>query len=199
MLKLPLKPARGFTLIEMMIGITLLAILMALAVPNFSRWIRNLEIRGTAEAVLSGLTLARTEAVKKNTVVYFQLIDTIDEDCELNPSGPHWVVSLGEAAGRCNVAPSDTESPRIVQIHDGNQGGGNRARITAGQSLFTFNGLGRLTSTAAGILVSDADGEEGCVSADGGKARCLRIEVNAGGVIRMCDPALPSTDTQGCG
>jgi type IV fimbrial biogenesis protein FimT len=192
-----LKFSRGATLIELMVGVVILAILTTIAVPSFSQWVKNMRIRTVAEAVLSGLTLARTEALNRNTAMRFQLTDTVDGDCALSASGPHWVVSRDDAEGMCGAAPSDTETPRIVQIHDGTQGSGDKAKIAAGQNLFTFNGLGRLITPAADILVSDAEGGEKCVS-DGGKARCLRIQITTGGGIRMCDPALPATDTQGC-
>ena len=197
MLKLALKPVRGFTLVEMMIGVVLLAILVAMAVPNFSLWIRNMGIRTTAESLLSGLQLARGEALKRNTVTRFQLMSTLDGGCALSASGPHWVVSHDSAVGLCGVGPSDTDEPRIVRLYDGTQAGGKRTLISAGQSLFTFNGLGRLTSPSANVLVSGSEGQGACASG-GGDARCLRIEVSAGGDVRLCDPALPNTDPQGC-
>jgi type IV fimbrial biogenesis protein FimT len=196
-----LKISRGFTLVEMMIGVALLAILMSLAVPNFSMWIKNLGIRTAAESIQSGLTLARNEALKRNTTLRFQLTTSVDENCALydGSTGPNWawVVSRDDAASLCGVAASETVAPRIVQAYDGTQSGGDKVRVDTDESLFTFNGLGRLTSSPANILVTGAEGKERCAS-ESGKARCLRVEVTRGG-IRMCDPALPGTDTQACG
>ena len=197
MLSPALKPARGFTLVEMMIGLALLAILITMAAPSFSLWIRNMGIRATAESLLSGLQLARAEALKRNAATRFQLMSTLDGGCTLSANGPHWVVSHDDAVGLCGAAPSDTDEPRIVRRYDASQAGGRQTRISAGQSLFTFNGLGRLTSPSANILVSGSEGQGACAS-EGGGARCLRIEVSAGGDVRLCDPALPNTDPQGC-
>ena len=57
----------GFTLIELMIVIAITAILTALAVPSFSVTLDNQRISGAAEAVLSDLRWARSEAIKRNT------------------------------------------------------------------------------------------------------------------------------------
>jgi type IV fimbrial biogenesis protein FimT len=203
-----LRFSRGFTLIELMVGLTIMAILLALAVPNFANWIRNAGIRTGADAIVSGLQLARTEALKKNTIMHFQLTTSVDNGCSLSTSGPHWVVSRDSAVGACGAAPvvNDHDDsgvplppPRIVQTYDGNQANGNKTLITAGASAFNFNGLGRLSSPAGGasILVTGLDAGD-CVAANG-KTRCLQIKVTPGGEIRMCDPALPSTDTQACG
>ena len=59
----------GFTLIELMIVITITAILTALAVPSFSVTLDNQRISGAAEAVLSDLRWARAEAIKRNKKV----------------------------------------------------------------------------------------------------------------------------------
>ncbi len=40
------------------------------------------------------------------------------------------------------------------------------------------------------------NGVGACVTT--GPVRCLRVVVRTGGQIRMCDPALPNTDSQSC-
>jgi type IV fimbrial biogenesis protein FimT len=207
MLKLPLPRPRGFTLIEMMIGMTILAVLISMAVPSFSLWIKNLGIRTVTESIQGGLMLARTEALKRNRRMRFQLTNSLAAGCALYVGGEDstwaWVVSESSAVGMCNVAPSVGEGdgriePFIEQTYDGNQAGGNKVRIFPDQSLFTFNWSGRLAAGSAegNILVTDAEGEENC-AAKGGKVRCLRIDVTVAGV-RMCDPALPNSNTQAC-
>jgi type IV fimbrial biogenesis protein FimT len=168
--------SRGFTLIELMVGVTIMAILLTLAVPNFANWIRNAGIRTGADAIVSGLQLARSEALKRNTIVRFQLTSSVDSGCSLSTSGPHWVVSRDSAVGACDVGPSDTVEPRIVQTYDGSQAGGNKTLISAGASAFSFNGLGRLSLPAGGasITITGVDGDSDC-AASNGKTRCLQI------------------------
>ena len=73
----------GMTLVELMIGITLFAILLTLGAPTFSRWIQSSQIRNSAEAIHNGLMLARAEAVRRNTAVRFQFVTTTTGACAL--------------------------------------------------------------------------------------------------------------------
>jgi len=193
-----LNAQRGFSLIELLVGIVILGVLMAMAVPRFSDWLRNARIRTSAEAIQNGLQLARAEAVRRNATVRFQLVNTIDDTCALDTAGPHWVVSMDNPAGQCASAPSDTAAPRIIQVRNRAEGS-VQTLVAAGQSAFVFNGLGRLTPVPAGNVAIDVSSTTGgtCV-ASGGSVRCLRLVVSVGGQIRMCDPALPAGDAQAC-
>lgn len=53
----------GFTLIELMITIALLAILAAVAFPSFGQFIRNSQLQAQAEELKTFVQLARSEAV----------------------------------------------------------------------------------------------------------------------------------------
>lgn len=193
-----MKAQRGFSLIELIVGMLIFGILMALAIPAFTSWLRNARVRTAAETVLSGAQLARSEAVRRNTAVRFQLVSTLDDTCALTTDGPNWVISLDDPAGKCATAASDTTAPRIIQSRSGAEGR-SAAKLAAGQSALVFNSLGRLTPPPANsvtIDVSNAAGEP--CAADGGPVRCLRIMVTIGGQVRMCDPALTSGDAQAC-
>lgn len=189
---------RGFSLIELIVGIVILGVLMAMAAPRFSDWLRNARIRTAAEAIQNGLQLARAEAVRRNATVRFQLVSTIDDTCALATTGPHWVVSMVNPAGQCATAPSDTAAPRIIQVRNRAEGS-EQTQVAAGQSAFVFNALGRLMPVPGANVEIDISSTTGgtCV-ASGGSVRCLRLVVSAGGQIRMCDPALPAGDAQAC-
>ena len=59
----------GFTLLEIMIVIALLAVLVGIGAPSMGEFIRNSRITGKANDLLAGLNVARTEAIKRHVPV----------------------------------------------------------------------------------------------------------------------------------
>lgn len=57
-----LKDMRGFTLVELMITIALLAIVATIAVPNFVQFIRNNQVQAKADELKTFLQYARGQA-----------------------------------------------------------------------------------------------------------------------------------------
>lgn len=186
-------------MVELMIGLALVAILFAMGAPSFYHWIQNSQVRTSAEAIQNGLFLARAEAVRRNAAVRFQLTTDITAGCALSTSGGSWVISQDDPTGACASAASDTVAPRIIQVRPAAEGSAN-AVVAAGQSAIVFNGLGRVTPVPAGNIDIDITNPTGgaCATSSTAGMRCLRVRVSTGGQIRMCDPILASTDPQGC-
>jgi len=65
-----MKPvAKGFTLIELMVVVTVIAIMVAVAVPSFAQFISNYRATTAVNDVLQGITLTRNEALKRGRAV----------------------------------------------------------------------------------------------------------------------------------
>lgn len=59
----------GFSLIEVVVAIAIMGILLALGVPQFATYSRNVKIRTAAESFLAATQMARGEAVRLNSNV----------------------------------------------------------------------------------------------------------------------------------
>lgn len=61
---MPCRSNRGFTLVELMVTIAVLAILVAIAFPSFESSFRSNRVATTNNALLTALSMARSEAVR---------------------------------------------------------------------------------------------------------------------------------------
>lgn len=195
---------RGVTLVEMIVVMAIAAMLVLASAPTFTGWIINSRIRTTAEAVQSGLQLAKAEAVARNTRVRFQLTDTLDNTCAASVNGLNWVINLdpnanpAEVEGNCASAPDDANAPFILQSRPAAAGSGN-TQIAATAATLVFNGLGRPVPVPAGNLtIAVTNPAGGTCTSVGGDVTCLNVVVTPAGQIRMCNPAFPANDPQGC-
>jgi prepilin-type N-terminal cleavage/methylation domain-containing protein len=57
---------KGFTLIEMMTVVGVIAILSSIAIPNAISWRSNAQLSSTAREIMADLQRTRTEAIKRN-------------------------------------------------------------------------------------------------------------------------------------
>jgi type IV fimbrial biogenesis protein FimT len=192
---------RGFSLIELIVGMAILGILMSIGIPAFSDWMRNARVRTTAESVLNGLQLARAEAVRRNTTVGLYLVDTTTSACALSTAGPNWIVSVDSPVGQCDVAPSDDPGNHAsFSCAAEPKAAARRQRWRRGKRRSFSMALvaPRPCLAAPSLSVSPTQRvPPAWMLAE--PVRCLRAEISVGGQIRMCDPALPTTDAQGCG
>jgi type IV fimbrial biogenesis protein FimT len=178
----------GFSLVELMITLAVLALLLMIGLPNLSAWLANTQIRTAAEAMQAGLQLARAEALRRNANVRFQLVDSLTAACALSSSGANWVVSLADATGACNIDPSDAVAPQIIQKRSGAEGSPNAVITATGGSAVVFSGLGRVTGAGALTQIDISNPGGGACQTAAGPMRCLRLTVASGGQVRMCDP-----------
>ncbi len=192
----------GVSLIEVAITLVILALLIALGAPSFQTWLLNTQIRNSAEAMTTGLQLARGEAVKRNQAVRFTLVSPdnpaiLDDTCVVSAEGTSWVVSLDDPTSKCAADPSSSVVPRIVAKKAGGEGGaaatveGTDASGNASSSV-TFTGFG-LTNGAANALARIN------VTSPTTGTRSLRLQISSGGAVRLCDPVVTdTTDPRKC-
>jgi type IV fimbrial biogenesis protein FimT len=81
---------RGFTAIELMVVISIVAILTALAAPSFTPLIESWRVREAAEQLRSTLSYARSEAIKRGGQVSIQKIPNNTSGCSSASGTRDW-------------------------------------------------------------------------------------------------------------
>lgn len=59
---------KGFTLIEVMVALVVMSVLLAIAAPNFKNWMDSTKLKSSAESVASGISIARSDAIRRNGI-----------------------------------------------------------------------------------------------------------------------------------
>lgn len=70
-----MRSSRGFTLVELMVTIAVLAVILSIALPNFSEMIRANRTQTQANLLLKSFNLARSEAIKRGAAVRVSALD----------------------------------------------------------------------------------------------------------------------------
>jgi type IV fimbrial biogenesis protein FimT len=199
---------RGFTVIELMVGIALLAVLTMLAFPTFTTMLQNARLRGVGESILAGLQVARAEALRRNQTAEFLLMAE-DPDPALvtafgpNTTGPNWAVRILDSAnlpleyieGRSGLEGAGHADPakRFARISAANLAAGNTIR---------FDSLGRTNVGLVNAVFNVWPADPSVCKANGGDVRCVQVVVTPGGRVRMCDPSVDAVanpnDTRAC-
>lgn len=120
----------GFTAIELMVVVSIVAILAALAGPSFTPLIENWRVRESAEQLQSTLHYARSEAIKRGGRVVIQKIPNNTNGCT-TASGTRawdcgWIVCHDtNDNGTCNAAePVLQRIESSAKVHVNRTGGG---------------------------------------------------------------------------
>ncbi len=170
----------GFTMIEMMIVIAIIAIIFSMAMPSYRVWIENTRIRNAAESIQNGLQKAKTEALQRNTRVEFRMTTTDSK----------WEVGCLTVNAECPAlidARKTTDNSTTLTT----------AKTPGSATKVTFNGLGmRIAAPAATPEINTIAIDNTGISAT--DSRNLNVTIGSGGSIRVCDPNLSNTDPRGC-
>ena len=167
----------GFSLIELMIGISILAILMSVALPSFRTWTQDTKVRNAAEAIKNGMMQARAEAISRNANVEFGLIGTTSE----------WQACLSPCSTNASFATR--------KANDGSKG------VTLVSSSTTLGAATKVTFNFLGLVAPNVDGSGQLAVVDvtaPGNSRNMRVTVGtqaapplgvySGNMPKMCDP-----------
>lgn len=171
------RPSHGFTMIEILIAVAVLALVLSLGVPSFMVYIQNSKVRNGADAVLNGMQLARSEAIRRNKRVEFQLSGAMKSGWNVRQVNPS-----EDIQSRTSQEGSDTVT---LETEPG------------GATALTFDAMGGRADNADGSMPIDT---VKFLSSSGADTRKLQVQVTPSGTVRMCDatPDLSDKDPRKC-
>jgi type IV fimbrial biogenesis protein FimT len=145
---MPRRVCRGFTLIELMVTLTVAAILLGLAAPAFNEVSLSMKLSSHANSMVSSILFARSEAIKRNSVVRV-CVSTDGATCGTGGWQQGWIVMCTTSDGTmCDAAGTDT---LVLQAHPALATGWKITESSALTSL-TFQATG-LTSTQSTMTI----------------------------------------------
>lgn len=173
-------PARGVTLVELMVGLAVLAVLALVALPNFSDFFERNRVRGAAAEVVALIDNARAEAVKND----------LDVNISMAGTGAAWCV--GANAATPPTGGAEAGAPVACDCNDAAQClvSGNRFAVETGE--FPEVRVGALPAemvfdSTLGTIVPLGTRTVTLTSPKG--KYDLSIEINGLGQARLCTPS----------
>jgi type IV fimbrial biogenesis protein FimT len=172
---------RGFSLIELMTVVAIVAVLTILALPNFSDWLQNSRTRSVAESLQNGIRFAQGEAARLSRLTTITV----------NTTAATWAVTYTQTTADTTsaTAPANPLQSSPSANLDG-------VAIAASNAVLQFNNLGRVSSPALGAVTATFT-----VSNSHGP-RSLKVQVTQAGRVHMCDPDKgaydPDNNPDGC-
>jgi type IV fimbrial biogenesis protein FimT len=173
--KMKAQTQAGFTLLELMMAIALLAVLLSIGIPNFRDFINNARMASAANDLLGDFNFARSEAIKRRLPVTLCKSDdgaTCDDDEDTQFRG--WIVFIDDTTTN-GIVDDDDEVLR---------GGGIAPEIASGTadglfSIFLSTGFVRQDAdTLRQVLFCD---QRGNVVASGGDSAARGVQISATG------------------
>jgi type IV fimbrial biogenesis protein FimT len=175
-----IRCTRGFTLIELMISLAIVAILLVLAAPGYVSWVADSQVRNGAESIAAGLRDAMNAAVRENTSVEFVVDPTT--------ATGGWKVQYpaGVAFAQGSFAEGSDRDTFVV--------------TPAGNATVTFTGIGIIPNVNADATAPF----EWITVTNPASTMTLRVLVPVNTAtgrrsgIKICDTRFAADDPKGC-
>ncbi|WP_169201413.1 GspH/FimT family pseudopilin [Aromatoleum bremense] len=166
----------GFSLIELMVTVAVLAIIAATAAPSFQSFLDKNRVVGAAEAIYTQMQAARSEAVKQSAdmIVVFS-------------TGAAWCSGFSRG-GTCDCTKAVGDGAACKILGDG------QTAVLKVVNATAFNGVTLAAGAPAQVTFDGVRGtvptaETGSILFQSGLGRQMRVDVNAIGRVQLCSPS----------
>ncbi|TFW29636.1 prepilin-type N-terminal cleavage/methylation domain-containing protein [Duganella callida] len=210
MFQLMFQPRRqaGFTLVELMVTITVFGILLAVGIPNASSWLLANRARGASEFYAEGFGMARREAVSHNSASRISLTPNV------NTGQMDWQVDLCFVGADTQCQPGDDgwSTTAAPAANDPRGADGFKSVYRAADALPTVEvlqpttepaGASQVYYTALGWVNTNFDQRLTRLRLDpaakfAGSVQPAALNITLAGMVAKCDPSLPASDNRAC-
>lgn len=178
---------KGFTLIELMVTLALVAILMTVAVPSLTTFQRNAQLTSFSNTLLASINAARGEAMKRGRYAM-----VVPADAAHWSSG--WIVFVDMDRSQAYEAANDftvltREAPPSYLVITGN------GSVALSLPYIMFDASGYSKTKSGGFGASTFEVKRNDVSGTDQLTQTRRIKIASTGRVRVCTPT-SSTDSQ---
>jgi len=183
----------GFTLVEMMVVLIIMALLLAWALPSYKNLITNYRMADELSQIQTDVELARSSAIRTGSNVTICPADVASSSTSGTPacSGGNewntgWIVFTDNKDDQNTSDPGDTVLREHVAMSGGDTLLSEVTSSTAAVNTITFNSMGgtsawgSATAVPTGSIVLNDSGN------DTSMTRCLTISV--AGMIQVTSP-----------
>jgi type IV fimbrial biogenesis protein FimT len=166
---------RGFSLVELMVTVVVIAILAAVALPNMSDFLDRKRLVGQVTAVADLIQLARSEAIKSTSTASGSSVAAT-----ISP-GSSWFIGLSKGTAACSNASTcvlNEGGTNVTRMVSATECTGCTMASPANQAVIVFDLRGLVTG-----------GADQAITLQSPKGKQLSISVSAIGRITLCSPS----------
>lgn len=140
---------RGFTLIELIITLSLLMLILGLGVPSMNSLIAKQGVHQTADLIVRAVHLSRSEAIRRGNRV---ILCFSNNSSNCNSSSPEHLLIFNDP-DHTGAPTSINELIQVVSLDT------DRLRLHYNRSLLAFSARGHAAGTNGTFTICSADGQ----------------------------------------
>jgi len=164
------RQVAGLTLIELLLGLAVAAVLMGVALPSFDQAMQLARLRGAADNLQATLRHGHMESVKRGRALSISL--------RVNAAGD-WCFGASES-GACDCfVPAACSVDGVERVTRGEEYRGIGMTPSVSNNRFSFQPK-RMTVTSGSVLFTTPAGKQ------------LRVVASGLGRVRVCSPTGPA-------